>query len=101
MASTKEILDIYTRMVKQFKALGVAFIFSDIEDIAVSYSGPELLKRFKDSKKAIITSNLQEFKFCDLPSSAVRNNKTVNVGDVFLLDGSDVARIKLAEEVRK
>ena len=101
MSSTKEILEIYTRMVKQFKALGVAFIFSDIEDIAVSYSGPELLKRFKDSKKAIITSNLQEFKFCDLPSSAVRNNKTVNVGDVFLLDGSDVARIKLAEEVRK
>lgn len=101
MSSTKEILEIYTRMVKQFKALGVAFIFSDIEDTAVSYSGPELLKRFKDSKKAIITSNLQEFKFCDLPSSAVRNNKTVNVGDVFLLDGSDVTRIKLAEEVRK
>ena len=101
MSSTKEILEIYTRMVKQFKSLGVAFIFSDIEDVAVGYSGPELLKKFKDSKKAIITSNLQEFKFCDLPSTAVRNNKTVNVGDVFLLDGSDVTRIKLAEEVRK
>lgn len=101
MSSTKEILEIYTKMVKQFKPLGIAFIFSDIEDVAVSYNGPELLKRFKDSKKAIITSNLQEFKFCDLPSTAVRNNKTVNVGDVFLLDGSDVTRIKLAEEVRK
>lgn len=101
MSSTKEILEIYTRMVKQFKSLGIAFIFTDIEDVAVGYSGPELLKKFKDSKKAIITSNLQEFKFCDLPSTAVRNNKTVNVGDVFLLDGSDVTRIKLAEEVRK
>lgn len=101
MSSTKEILEIYTRMVKQFKSLGIAFIFSDIEDVAVGYSGPELLKKFKDSKKAIITSNLQEFKFCDLPSTAVRNNKTVNIGDVFLLDGSDVTRIKLAEEVRK
>lgn len=101
MSSTKEILEIYTRMVKQFKSLGIAFIFTDIEDVAVGYSGPELLKRFKDSKKAIITSNLQEFKFCDLPSTAVRNNKAVNVGDVFLLDGSDVTRIKLAEEVRK
>lgn len=101
MSSTKEILEIYTRMVKQFKSLGIAFIFTDIEDVAVGYSGPELLKKFKDSKKAIITSNLQEFKFCDLPSTAVRNNKTVNIGDVFLLDGSDVTRIKLAEEVRK
>lgn len=101
MSSTKEIFEIYTRMVKQFKSLGIAFIFSDIEDVAVGYSGPELLKKFKDSKKAIITSNLQEFKFCDLPSTAVRNNKTVNVGDVFLLDGSNVTRIKLAEEIRK
>lgn len=101
MSSTKEILEIYTRMVKQFKSLGIAFIFTDVEDAAVGYSGPELLKKFKDSKKAIITSNLQEFKFCDIPSTAVRNNKTVNVGDVFLLDGSDVTRIKLAEEVRK
>ena len=98
MSSTKEILEIYTRMVKQFKSLGIAFIFTDIEDVAVGYSGPELLKRFKESKKAIITSNLQEFKFCDLPSNAIRNNKTVNVGDVFLLDGSEVSRIKLAEE---
>lgn len=101
ISSTKEILEIYTRIVKQFKSLGIAFIFTDIEDIAVGYSGPELLKKFKDSKKAIITSNLQEFKFCDLPSAAVRSNKTVNPGDVFLLDGSDVTRIKLAEEVRK
>lgn len=100
ISSTKEILEIYNRIVKQFKALGIGFIFSDIDDAAVSYSGPELLKKFKETKKAIITSNLQEFKFCDLPSNAVRNNKTVNVGDVFLLDGSDVTRIKLAEEVK-
>ncbi len=101
ISSTKEIFEIYTRMVKQFKSLGIAFIFSDIEDVAVGYSGPELLKKFKDLKRAIITSNLQEFKFCDIPSTAVRNNKTINAGDVFLLDGSDVMRIKLAEEVRK
>lgn len=101
MSSTKEVLEIYTKMIKQCKALGMAFVFTDIEDTAVSYSGPELLKRFKESKKAIITSNLQEFKFFDLPSNAVRNNKTVNAGDVFLVDGADVSRIKLAEEPRR
>lgn len=101
ISSTKEILELYTHIIKQFKSLGIAFIFTDIEDAAVSYSGPELLKRFKESKKAIITGSLQEFKFCELPSSAVRNNKTVNAGDVFLLDGSDVTRVKLAEEVGK
>lgn len=99
ISTTKQILEMYTRMTKQFKALGIAFIFSDVEDAAVGYNGPELLKRFKESKRAIITGSLQEFKFCDLPSTAVRNNKTVNVGDCFVLNGSDVTRIKLAEEV--
>lgn len=99
ISTTKQILELYSRMTKQFKALGVAFIFSDVEDAAVGYNGPELLKRFKESKKAIITGSLQEFKFCDLPSTAVRNNKSVNVGDCFVLNGSDVTRIKLAEEV--
>lgn len=101
ISTTKELLEVYNRITKQFKSLGVSFIFSDIDDMSVGYSGPELLKRFKETKKGIITSNLQEFKFCDLPSNVVRNNKTVNVGDVFLLDGSEVSRIKLAEEVVK
>ncbi len=99
ISSTKEILELYSRMVKQFKSLGIAFVFSDVEDATVSYSGPELLKKFKESKKAIVVSSLQEFKFCDLPSNAVRSNKTVNPGDVFLMDGSEITRIKLAEEV--
>ena len=101
ISSTKEILDMYLRLVKQFKSLGVAFVFSDVDDAVVSYSGPELLKRFKETKKVIIASNIQEFKFCDIPTNAVRNNKTVNVGDVFMLDGSEITRIKMAEEVQK
>ena len=100
ISSSKDLLTTYSRILKQYKNLRVNFIFSDVEDSAVSYSGPELLKRFKESKKAIITSNLQEFKFCDLPSNAVRINKQVNIGDVFLLEGTDVTRIKLAEETK-
>lgn len=99
LSSTKGVYEIYNKIVKQYKSLGVAFIYTDVEDTSVSYSGPDLLKRFKESKKAIITSELQEFKFCDLPSSAVRNNKNVNVGDVFLMDGSDISRIKMIEEM--
>lgn len=98
ISQTKQVLEIYNRLTKQFKALGVAFVFSDVDDAAVGYNGPELLKRFKESKKAIITSSLQEFKFCDIPSAAIRSNKTMNVGDCFLMNGSDVSRIKLAEE---
>lgn len=98
ISQTKQVLEVYNRLTKQFKSLGVAFIFSDVEDTAVGYNGPELLKRFKESKKAIVAGSLQDFKFCDIPSAAVRNNKTMNAGDCFLLNGSEVSRIKMAEE---
>lgn len=101
ISSARDLMEMYTRMVKQFKALGVAFLFTGIEDASVAYGSPELLKRLKDNKKAIITSQLQDFKFCDLPSNVLRNNKMVNAGDVFLLNGSELTRMKLAEEVRK
>ena len=98
ISSSKEILNTYLRVVKRYKSLRISFIFSDIEDSSVGYSAPELLKRLKENKKGIITSKLSEFKFCEIPSVAIRANKTVNAGDVFILDGSDVSRIKMAEE---
>ena len=98
ISSSKELLNVYLKLVKQYKSLGISFIFSDIDDSPVGYSGPELLKRFKEQKKGIITSKLSEFKFCEIPSVAIRANKTVNTGDVFMLDGSEISRIKLAKE---
>ena len=98
ISSTKELYGVYGKMTKQFKSLNLSFIFSDIEDISVGYNAPELLKRFKEAKKMIITSPLQEYKFCDLPSNAVRNNKMVNVGDCFVLSGTEILRVKFEEE---
>ena len=98
ISSTKEIYEVYTRMVKKYKSLNISFIFSDIEDTPVGYSAPELLKRFKEAKKMVITSPLQEYKFCELPQNAARNNKVINVGDCFILSGAEISRVKFAEE---
>lgn len=98
MCTTKEIMNAYNKILKQFKSLGIVFIFSDIEDATVAYGAPELLKKFKENKKAIVTSNLNEFKFCDIPSNVVRNSKALGYGDTYLMNGTDVLRIKLIEE---
>lgn len=99
ISSNKDLLETYMNIVKKYKALGVTFIFSDIEDAAVGYNSPDLLRRFKEERHAIITSDLQEFKFCDIAVNVIRNNKNINAGDCFLMNGSDVLRIKLVEEV--
>ena len=102
ISSNKELLDVYVRICKQFKPLGISFIFTDIDDIAYGYNAPELYKRLKENKRGLITTtNLAEFKFCEIPSTAIRNNKNVNSDDSFIIDGSDISRIKLAEEEKK
>ena len=99
ISTTKEVLEMYNRILKQYKSLGVAFIFSNIDDVPVGYNSGELMKRFKETKNAIVVSNLNEFKFCDLPSNVIRASKALNNGDAYLLSGSEVSRIKMIEEV--
>lgn len=98
ISSTKNVLELYNKIIKQYKSLGVCFIYTDIEDAPVAYGGPELMKRFKESKKAFITTpSLKEFKFCEVPSNIVRMSKELKNGDVYLLNGTTVQRIKLIE----
>ncbi len=98
ISSNKQILERYNKLVKQYKALGISFIYSNIEDVNVPYGAPEILKRQKENKKVLITtSKLKDFKFCELQSSVVRNMKSLEFGDAYLLDGTDISRIKILE----
>lgn len=98
ISSNKQILEKYNKLVKQYKALGICFIYSNIEDITVPYAAPDILKRQKENKKALITTpKLKDFKFCELQSAVVRHMKPLEFGDVYLLEGTDISRIKVLE----
>lgn len=98
ISSNKQILEKYNKLVKQYKALGICFVYSDIEDITVPYGAPDILKRQKENKKAFITTpKLKDFKFCELQSTVVRHMKPLEFGDAYWLYGTDIARIKILE----
>lgn len=98
ISTNKQILEKYNKLVKQYRTLGICFIYSDIEDVSVPYSAPELMKRFKENKNALITTQkLKEFKFCELQPTIVRNMKPLEAGDVYLLSGTEVSRMKVTE----
>lgn len=98
ISSNKPILEKYNNLVKKYKALGICFIYSDIEDVPVPYGSPEILKRQKENKKAIITTTkLKEFKFCELQSTVVRHMKALGPGDAYMLEGSEIKRMKIME----
>lgn len=98
ISSNKPILEKYNKLMKQYKALGISFIYSNIEDVTVPYTAPDILKRQKENKKAIITTpKLKDFKFCELQSAVVRHMKPLEFGDAYLLERTDISRIKVLE----
>jgi len=98
ISTTKSILEIYNKLVKKYKSLGICFVYSDIEDAPVAFGAPELLKRFKENKKTFVTtSNLKEFKFCEVPSGYARTSKPLKGGDAYWLNGAAIQRVKLID----
>lgn len=98
ISSNKDLLEMYLRFVKQFKSLGIAFVFTDIDDSSVGYGAPEIYRRLKENKRLLLKGNLAEFKFCELPSGFARKNKSVNEGDAFYLNGSEAGRFKISTD---
>lgn len=98
ITANKPVLECYNQIIRKFKSLGVCFIYSELEDVPVAYGAPEMMKRFKESRRGILTTpNLKEVKFCEIASNLIRSAKALGQGDAYLLNGSDIQRIKVLE----
>lgn len=95
LAADKNSLERFKRIVKQYKALKVCFIFSDLEDMPVAFSAPELLKLLKEHKRAIVCDDLTNHKFFDINTSAARiYKKPIELGDAYYFNNSNIVKIK-------
>lgn len=96
-SESKETVDLYNRMAKQYAAMRVLFVFSGIDDGQVSFSSPGMLKAIKEERRAFVAMPLGEHKMYDINGVVVRANKApLEVGQVFYVSGQDVSRVKLA-----
>lgn len=88
----------YKELVTQFRNLKICFIFSDVEDAAVPYSGADVLKMLKENRTIIYFNNLSEMKFCDIPNLVLRaHKKEVSLGDAYYFKGNDIEKIKIVK----
>lgn len=99
ISGTKPVLDKYKEIVNSYKNYGVLFIYSDVENTTVPYSGPEILKRIKDSKKMILLDNLNVLKVFDISPSQIRTfSKEILDDEGYWINGADIMKIKLFNE---
>ena len=98
VSSTKDLMDKYRKASKQMKALKIAFIYSDIDNVNVSFGAPEILKKLKETKNSIMTDDLMDIQFYDIPPNIVRMHKKLQSGDAFFMLDGEIKRMKLIEE---
>lgn len=85
----KEILDRYSDM-------KVCFLYLNVDNAEVSYSGPEVLKRLKDSRSIIFFDNLTKLKFIQVSQADLRHASKIKEKDGYVFSEGEAVRIKVA-----
>ena len=95
-SSNKSVMDMYKKIMKQYRNYKVSFIFSNIENETIGFNAPELLKLIKEDKNAILFDDLNQNKVFDIPLNVVRNfKKELGDDDVYKIEGSEIKKVKI------
>lgn len=99
LSESKTHMKLFDDLSKNYRELGVLFLFADVPDDDVKYSSPEILKRIKAEQKGLVFDIPKNWKFFD-SSSQQQRTYTIALGeaDAYYLNKDTIHRIKLIEE---
>ena len=99
MATNKNAMEVYKKIISKYKTMKVCIIFSEVDNAPVAYSSPEIMKLLRDNKKAFIFENMADIKVYDIPANIQRdNNKALEIGDSYIINGNEIMKAKIATE---
>ncbi len=98
ISENSELLDKFNTIADRYRRMHIFFLFSSLDNKAVSYSSPELVKFIRDERKALIFDELNLLKFFDISLSQARQHTRPRANnEAFLLMDEDISRIKLID----
>lgn len=83
--------DTYKRILNTYKAFKVLFVFSNIPNVNISYSAPEMLKQVKNINMVYSFEDISNIKIFDFNATTARKyKKPIELGDAYAIsvDGS-------------
>lgn len=93
-----DVMNQYTEIISRYKSMGVCIIFTNFENISMSYDAPEPLRLVKQDQHIFFFGDLDTLKPFDPPYEALRENKKkLTAGDAYYIRGNDVTKLKMVD----
>lgn len=96
ISSNRQAVDTYKKLITKFKAMKILFIFSNIENVAISYNSPDILKQIKENKNMFLFEDLANQKILEIPNTMIREfKKNIGACEGYYIRDNDVFKVKL------
>ena len=93
---SKKAVEIYKRLIKNYKDMKLLFIFADVDNIPIAYGAPEMLKAIKDVGVLVAMEDLANLKLVDINVNAARQfKKPIELGDAYWITDNGIEKIKV------
>lgn len=92
----------YKNILSRYKNLNVCVIVSDIDNAAISYSSPEIVKNIRDLRHFLFFEDINNMKIFDMPLAVVRKyKKPIELGDCYYIKENYCLKIKTVLETKE
>lgn len=88
----------FREFVNRYKGMNVVVIFSNYQNVSVSYDSPEPLRMVKDSQHLIFFEDLANLKVFDIAYEELRaNKKKLEKGDAYYILDGGITKLKIVK----
>ncbi len=88
-------LNMFKNITGKYKNMKICVIVGSVENINISYSAPEILKKVRESKHVMFFDDMANMKIFDIPLAVMRNyKKPIELGDGYYIKDNEYHKIK-------
>lgn len=96
LATDKQIVECYKNIVGKYKEMKIFILFSNIDNLSITFNANEILKSIKESKKFIVFDEISNIKLFEVSTSiAKKYPKQNSPDDVFFYTENSILKVKI------
>lgn len=98
ISSDFNMMNLYNDIVSRYKALNMCILYTNFENLSMSFDAPEPLRMVRQARHVICFDDLDNLKVFDVNYEDLRSNKKkLQLGDAYYINDNTVDKIKLVK----